>query len=78
MFVGDSSPLEHLTAALRNNLASAAGGAPWSKNLPTSRGPSSIDSYFHSQTLEVVLPAASTSYSKAPQPEPIAIFWELV
>jgi hypothetical protein len=38
----------------------------------------SRDSYFHSQTLEIVLPAASTSYSKAPQPEPSAIFWELV
>src|SRR5271168_2800730 len=35
-------------------------------------------SYFHSQTLETVLPAASTSYSNAPQPEPSAIFWELV
>src|SRR5271155_6029319 len=38
----------------------------------------SVRSYFHSQTLEVVAPAASTSYSKAPQPEPSEIFWELV
>ena len=38
----------------------------------------SVHSYFHSQTLEVVAPAASTSYSKAPQVEPSEIFWELV
>ena len=38
----------------------------------------SVHSYFHSQTLEVVAPAASTSYSKAPHVEPSEIFWELV
>ena len=63
-------------AHLRNErcLASAAGRREY---LPTSRGLSRAF-YFHSQTLEIVLPAASTSYSKAPQPEPSAIFWELV
>jgi len=51
-------------------------------NVKTSGLPAltySVQSYFHSQILEIVLPEGSTSYSKAPQALlSRASFWESV